>query len=155
MDTDFSCRIGKASGTCLFPDCLQDFEITPSYLSEQSRLLIVPEFAILCCTAAKRGPCQKCRKKKTDIFHQWWLRRILELGDNIRLLTKNFWDVLVSPLCTPLSASAGFADLVMLWEWVTSAYQRIFCTVNWLLANITSVDHDYDTKTFANATWRV
>ena len=37
-------------------DCMEEFGITPSYLSAQSRLSIVPMFAVLYCTAEKPGP---------------------------------------------------------------------------------------------------
>ena len=56
----------------------------------------MPVFLLLSCTEAKRGPCQLCRRRKiTPSTNEEVLRRT---G-----LT----------LCTPPSASAGFADLVM------------------------------------------
>ena len=38
---------------------------------------------------------------------------------------------------------------------MTRVSQRLCYTVSWSLANVTSVDQDYVTKTFSNATGRV
>ena len=90
-------------------DCLQEFRITLSKLSAQSRLCIVPVFAVLCCIAAKIGLCQVCRRRKLTpstndategcILRIRWQQNITD--DKVLRCT------LVSLLCTRFSGSTG------------------------------------------------
>ena len=81
----------------------------PKLLSSLSRLSIVPVFEVLYYTAAKRGPCQLCRRKKLTSSTNDASVVFLELSGNIKLPMKKCWDVLVLPLYTPPSASAALA----------------------------------------------
>ena len=81
MDTYFNCRIEKAQALLL--DCLEDFGITQ--VNAPSRLPIVPVFAVLHCTAAKR--VNYAEKKLTPSTNDASVV-FLELSGNIELPTK-------------------------------------------------------------------
>ena len=147
MDSEINCRIDKASGTF-------------SRLSGRAwvKFKYTVYRACICSSTLLYGSetwtLSTMQQKKINIFHQRCLSRILRVRWQHKITTKKYWDVLVLPLCTPPSASAGFAGFVMFWEWATSASQRLCYTLSWLSANVASVYQDYVTKTFANATWR-
>ena len=129
METENKCRIGRLLEFLL--DLLQEFVIIPSYISVKSRLCIMSMFTVLCCTAAKRRePCQIHRRRKTTPPTNGASIVFAEYVGNKRSPTKNCWNELVSPLCTPHSANTGFSGLIMFWGLATSASEKkICCTV--------------------------
>ena len=66
--------------------CLKEFDITSSWLSAQTRLSIVPVFAVLYYSATKRGSCKLCRRTKLTPFIN--SNVFSKLGRNIRLPMK-------------------------------------------------------------------
>ena len=86
----------------------------------------MPVFAVLLCTSAKHGHCKMYRIIKLTPSTNNISTVFLELGGNIRLSTKKCWDILVSPLCTPPSANAGIAGLVIFWRWATISKDLLY-----------------------------
>ena len=95
-------------------------------------MFIVPVCAVLCYKVAKYGFCPVCKKRKSTPF-TYDVFVFLKLDGNKKSPTRKCREVLDSTLCILPSASAGFADLVMFWEWVTSESQSLCCTASWLM----------------------
>ena len=149
MDTEISCLIGKASGT--FVRLHGRVWVNPKLTIRIKSAVYLLVFAVLYCTTAKLEPYQLCRWIKLTPSTNDSSVAFSELRSNVRLQTKKCWYVLVLQLCTTLSASAGFAD-ILIWGWVMSESQRLCYTVSWSLANVTLVNQDYVKKRFANET---